>query len=128
MRYALFFILLILILPLTLAEDSCDEYCADLGYGYGECRETTDDGYCEGIAEEDAYGFSSCSTDYERCCCGYEDEIEDNTTVVEGEESVVERGPVSLAESLFWFLLILVILLAVTYYSTKKKESKSIGE
>ncbi len=81
-------LVLLLIVPIVVA-DSCDDFCQDEEYDYGECRETTEDeGFCEG-EDEDVYGFTYCE-DLERCCCGNE-EVEEEADEADDEEETTEE-------------------------------------
>jgi len=105
----LFGIFVLLLLPLALATE-CDEFCTEEGYDYGECRDTVEEGFCEGNINEDVFGFSQC-TNIQRCCCGNDDGVlpEDSVEETEGSDFSVT----AFAENIFWFLLALVAILGL---------------
>lgn len=110
-------------MPLAYANE-CDDLCVEKGFDFGACKDTIEDGFCEGDTDETVFGFSQC-TDLQRCCCGYEkgSETPDETT----EDSTGFTMPeISVASGIFWILLVIVLMLLVAiYYKGKgKKEVK----
>ncbi|MBS3162823.1 hypothetical protein J4467_02760 [Candidatus Woesearchaeota archaeon] len=122
----LFGIFVLLLLPFALATE-CDDFCADEGYNYGECRDTVEDGFCEGNTNEKVFGFSQC-TNIQRCCCGNDDGVVPEETVKEKSDFSVT----AFAENSFWFLLAIVALLGlaviinkVAFNDKEKKDEKN---
>jgi len=128
MKIVSLLVVLLLLVPFVVAEDTCDAFCEEEGFSYGECREVTEAGFCEG--DETVYGFDTCDN-LDRCCCG-DETVEEEVTgdvVEEVEEEEAEcRTEIPVAETLFWFLLIAVILMAIAYYTTKKDKVEEIIE
>lgn len=126
MKAFIFLFIFFLLVPFVAAADSCDVFCTAKEYDYGTCRETWESGFCAGNTEEDVYSFSQC-IDFERCCCGYSDTVENSTVDTVAGEPVCQVA-VPIAETLFWFLLILVVLLALAYWMNMGKKEDGIVE
>jgi len=133
-------LVLLLSFQVALASD-CDDYCQDESYDYGSCKETTEEGFCDGNDDDDVFGFEYCE-DLERCCCGNDDgsdESTDDNTDDELEGNVVEENSEegsscpsydewasvcskSSAELFFWLMLFIVIVLVIANLLSPKKE------
>ena len=139
-------LMLILLASFSLAADTCDEYCQEEDYSYGECLNTTDDGFCEGDSDMTVYGFDYC-TDFQRCCCGSEDTSEDEVETEEEEtenessftwdfdwgidftsDSTICTEEKSTSELIFWFLLVIVIILGLSNLIVQKKPKEEDEE
>tara|TARA_Y100000310_G_scaffold319723_1_gene375362 strand:+ start:1362 stop:2039 length:678 start_codon:yes stop_codon:yes gene_type:complete len=75
--------MLILTLQFVVAAETCSEFCVDEDRTSGECKETTNAGFCEGNEEEYIFGFD-CEDSTERCCCS---EIAEESNEEETESS-----------------------------------------
>jgi len=123
------FVLLVAFVSLVSASD-CDDFCADEGYDYGTCQETTETkGFCSGDDNEVVYGFSQCEDEgLERCCCGYEDDTastSEASNLTAGESGTTEPVEVNWPKALFLPLLVIVIILgALVYVLPKKKKDE----
>jgi hypothetical protein len=121
-------VLLVALLSFVSA-DTCDDFCQDTDYSYGECRETTEERFC--LDGEEVFGFDQCSN-AKRCCCGEGSNPDDaeaksapaDESVEETEDQeVVKTVPdKSVAENMFWFLLVIVIILALAHYMMPKQK------
>jgi len=125
MKKGLILLLVLLALPIALANE-CDDFCVGSGFEYGNCRETTEAGFCEGNEDEEVFGFSYCE-DLERCCCGNSDSAEEEV-VAEDTTSSIELPSFSSEQMFFVLLLILTVVLGIMLYNKRKKKDDVFKE
>jgi hypothetical protein len=115
---------LLLLMPLVLA-DECDSFCTEKGYDFGDCRLTTEEGFCGGNEDEDVFGFSQCEG-LERCCCGNGSVAEEADN--ESATSSFNLPDFTMAQGLFWILLVVVVILGIGVYNKRKKKDDVFKE
>jgi len=135
MKYLLYILVLVVSLSLVSASD-CSVFCDTEGYEGGVCRAASEDSICD--ADEDMYSFSYCADgSLERCCCYYDEEVDDfNETddlVVDDVEEVesigldIDWGNVYIDKTdipmmIFFELLVIVLILGLVLAFKKPKE------